>query len=65
MFKRVALENWHEVVPYIGFGLIAASFVAIVIWALRMKQMDVDHAAHLPLLDDEEIQRENSSDSQD
>ena len=55
MFRRVNLEAWHGIVPYICFALIAGIFIVIVVRALRMKQSDVDHIANLPLRDDEEL----------
>lgn len=57
MFKRVTLEGWHEIVPYLCFALIAGAFLVIVIRAVRMKRSDIDRIANLPLQDDDEILR--------
>lgn len=63
MFRRVNLEAWHEIVPYICFALIAGVFVVIVVRALRMKQSDVDRVANLPLRSDEEAANPDSADT--
>ena len=57
MFKRIILEDWQSVVPYLCFALIGGAFLIIVVRALCLKKSDVDHLAHLPLLDDEELKR--------
>lgn len=54
MFRRVNLEAWHDIVPYICFAIIAGVFITIVVRALRMKQSEVDRIASLPLRDDDE-----------
>ena len=51
MFKRVILEDWQLIVPYICFALIAGAFIAIVIRAVRMKKPDIDRLASMPLKD--------------
>ena len=55
MFKRVILEDWQMVVPYICFALIAGVFLTAVIKAIRMKRDDIDRIASLPLKDDDEL----------
>ena len=64
MYRRVSLESWHEIVPYICFALIAGAFLIILIRALRMKKTDIDHLSHLPLKEDSELKSsiESSSD---
>jgi len=52
MFRRVILENWVDFVPYICFGLIAGSFLIIVIRAAMMKKSEVERLSHLPLSDE-------------
>lgn len=52
MFRRVALESWHDLVPYVCFALIAGAFLLIVWRAVRMKKSEVDHLSHLPLEED-------------
>lgn len=61
MFKRVHLESWHEVVPYLCFALIAGAFILIVVQVVRMKKSDVSRISRLPLLDDEDIKAEVAS----
>lgn len=61
MFRRVALENWHEIVPYICFALVAGVFLVIVIRAVRMKKSDIERISSLPLLDDETLTQSESS----
>ncbi|MEM1444217.1 MAG: hypothetical protein AAGF67_17855 [Verrucomicrobiota bacterium] len=64
MYRRVSLEAWVEIVPYICFALIAGAFLVIVVRAIRMKKTDIDRLAHMPLKDDAELQEsiEKSSD---
>ncbi|MDA8909133.1 MAG: cbb3-type cytochrome c oxidase subunit 3 [Verrucomicrobiales bacterium] len=64
MYRRVTLEGWQEIVPYICFALIAGAFLVILIRALRMKKKDIDHLSNMPLRDDNELQEsiENQSD---
>ncbi|MDF1825285.1 MAG: hypothetical protein P1U68_11625 [Verrucomicrobiales bacterium] len=56
MYRRVILESWHEIVPYICFALIAGAFLVILIRALRMKKPEIDHLSNMPLRDDFELQ---------
>jgi hypothetical protein len=49
MFRRVVLEEWHQWVPYISFGITFAVFVIMVLRALLMRKDTADHMAHLPL----------------
>lgn len=49
MFHRVALENWHEIVPYVCFALICGAFVIIVLRAILMKKTEVERISRLPL----------------
>ena len=53
MYKRVLLEEWHQVVPYLCFGLIAGAFILIVILALTMKKDEVERLSRLPLRKDD------------
>lgn len=64
MYRRVSLESWVEIVPYICFALIAGAFLVIVFRAVRMKKTDIDRLSHMPLKDDAELQEsiENQSD---
>lgn len=58
MFKRVLLEEWHVVVPYLCFGLIAGAFILIVIRALSIKRGEVDRLSSLPLKDHQQDDHE-------
>ena len=49
MFKRLELEPWHEVIPYVAFALTFGIFLLMVIRAIRMKKSAVDRMAALPL----------------
>lgn len=57
MFKRVILEDWHMVLPYLGFALIAGAFLVIVVRAVRIKKTEAERLAHLPLQDDADLKR--------
>ena len=63
MFKRVILEDWHNVVPYICFGLTIGVFLIGVIFALRMKKSKVDRISRLPLEDEIEEPSNKPSES--
>lgn len=51
MFKRVIIEDWHQILPFIGFGLTVAGFLYFVIRALAMKKGESDRLSSLPLKD--------------
>lgn len=51
MFRRVHLESWQEILPYIGFTLIAVAFLIILFRAIFMKPADAERLASLPLDD--------------
>jgi hypothetical protein len=63
MFKRIILEEWHFVVPYICFAMVAGVFLVIVVKALRLKKSEVEHLSHLPLDDDESLVNTTDQDS--
>ena len=65
MFKRIILEDWQTVVPYLCFALIGGAFLLIVIRAIRMKKNDVDHLSNLPLQDDKTLLEDQSTDEAD
>ncbi len=54
MFRRVILESWQDLVPYIGFTLIAVAFLLILFRAIFMKPTDADRMAAMPLQDEGE-----------
>lgn len=57
MFKRVLLEDWHAILPYLGFALIGGAFLIIVVRAMRIKKSEAERLAHLPLQDDADLKR--------
>lgn len=56
MYRRVTLEGWQEIIPYICFALIAGAFLVILIRALRMKKTEIERLSNMPLRDDSELQ---------
>lgn len=67
MFRRLILEDWQNTLLVIGFFLIAAVFIAIVIKSLRMKRKDREYMANLPLEEEKKRppQKPSSSTSSD
>lgn len=65
MFRRVALESWHDIVPYVCFALVAGVFLVIVIRAITMKKSEVERIASLPIHDDETLKNTPTRDLQD
>lgn len=65
MFRRLTLDGWYEILPYLGFGLIAFAFVFFVIRAASLKKSEVERLSHLPLREDftEEGEAENDSEN--
>ena len=53
MFQRVLHEQWTSIIPVISFVLIFGVFVVATIRALRMKQVEREHLASLPLEESE------------
>lgn len=49
MFRRVILEDWHQWVPYVSFGITFSVFLIVLIRALLMRKDKAEHMAHLPL----------------
>ncbi len=49
MFKRIILEDWHQLVPLISFGTAFAVFVFLSLRTLFMKKKRIDELANLPL----------------
>ena len=60
MFKRVILEDWHQILPLIGFGIIFVIFIFLSIRAILMKKKDVERLAKLPLEDEADVPEEKS-----
>ncbi len=51
MFKRVIIEDWHHILPFLAFGLTSAGFLCLVIRALLMKKSESERLSSLPLTD--------------
>ena len=49
MFKRVFVEDWALLIPYISFFLFAIVFIAVTIRALRLGKTERTRLASLPL----------------
>ena len=49
MFRRVILEDWHQWVPYVSFGITFSVFLIVLVRALLMRKEKAEHRAHLPL----------------
>ena len=54
MFKRIIYEEWHTVVPVIGFILTASAFILILLRAFFTKKDKINHMSHLPLEQDDQ-----------
>jgi len=53
MFKRVFVEDWALVIPFISFFIFFAVFVLVSIRAMRLGKPERKHLASLPLEDPE------------
>lgn len=51
MFYRVAYENWHDVVPFVAFGVTALVFLTMSVRALLLRKEKAERMSHLPLDD--------------
>jgi hypothetical protein len=51
MFLRVAYEQWHDIVPYIAFGVTAMVFLTMTLRALFLSRKQAEQMSHLPLDD--------------
>jgi len=58
MFKRVTFEEWQSIITIIAFFLTFSAFIYFSIRAIRMKRKERDHAAHLPLEDEDKDSHE-------
>lgn len=54
MFSRVVYENFQLLFPVIGFFLIFAVFLGVIVKVFLMKKKRVDRLSRLPLEDDEQ-----------
>ena len=51
MFNRVAYESWHDIVPFIAFGITAAVYLTMTLRGLYLRKEKADYMSHLPLDD--------------
>ena len=51
MFRRVLLENWHSVVPYIAFGTTAFLFLLMCARGVFLKREKAQRMSNIPLDD--------------
>lgn len=54
MFKRMIVEDWAHLIPYIAFFIFATVFVFVTIRALRLGKDERTRLAALPLEDNAE-----------
>jgi hypothetical protein len=53
MLRRIALENWHQIIPVISLALTGSAFLILVLRACFAKKETMQHASHLPLQPDD------------
>jgi len=53
MFHRLQLEEWHSILRTIGFELFLVIFLLMLLRTIFMPRKKVDHAASLPLENEE------------
>lgn len=51
MFNRVSYESWHDVVPFIAFGVTVFVFLVMTVRGILLRKDKADHMSHLPLDD--------------
>jgi len=51
MFKRVIVEDWATILPFISFGIFFLVFAVITVRALRLGKQDRERMASMPLDD--------------
>ncbi len=49
MFRRMILEDWASVVPFVSFFFIFGVFTYATVRALRLAEKNREHLASLPL----------------
>lgn len=48
-FKRVTIEQWQQILPYIGFALTFAIFAFFLWRAVRLDKKSAERMANLPI----------------
>lgn len=51
MYNRVAYESWHDIVPFIAFGVTSLFFLAMSLRGLLLRKDKAQAMARLPLND--------------
>jgi hypothetical protein len=54
MFKRVIIEDWAHIVPFVSFFIFATVFVLVTLRAMRLGKAERQRLASLPLQDNPE-----------
>ena len=52
MFKRIILEDWHNLLPMVGFTFFFVIFLYLSMRAILMKRSKVEEIANLPFEDE-------------
>lgn len=51
MFNRVAYESWHDIVPFIAFGVTALVFLTMSLRGMLLRKDKADEMAQIPFKD--------------
>ncbi len=51
MFNRVAYESWHDIVPFVAFGVTALVYLTMSLRGLCLRKDKAASMSHLPLDD--------------
>ena len=51
MFKRIFVEDWASIIPFISFFIFATVFTFVTIRAMRLRKSERERLAALPLED--------------
>ena len=49
MFNRVSYESWHDIVPYIAFGVTVLVYLTMSFRGLRLRKEKATEMSRLPL----------------
>jgi len=55
MFKRVFIEDWAHIIPFISFFIFATVFIFVTIRAMRLDKTERTRLAALPLQDNPDV----------
>lgn len=51
MFNRVAYESWHDIVPFIAFGVTALVFLSMSLRGMLLRKDKAEAMSRIPLED--------------